>query len=61
MLALAGAQSASEDPQQLLPEAKPNTRSASSRPGEHAELTAKEQVLEHQILAWEHHGSHGCQ
>ena len=36
-------------------------RTASSRPGEHDELMAQEQVLKHQILAWAHHGSHGCE
>src|SRR5207244_2606685 len=38
MLAPAGAESASEDPQHLVPEAKPSMRSASSRTGEHREL-----------------------
>ncbi len=36
-------------------------RMASSRPGEHGELMAQEQVLEHQILPWTHHGAYGCE
>src|SRR5205823_6358258 len=40
VLAPAGAESASEDPQQLVPEAKPSTWSASGRAGEHRELMA---------------------
>src|SRR6266702_4302798 len=52
VLAPADAESASQDPQQLVPEAKPSTRSASSRPGQHRELMTQEQVLEHQILLW---------
>src|SRR6266487_9654 len=61
MLAPVGAESASQDPQQLVPEAQPSMRSASSRPGEHGELMVQEQVLEDQILAWAHNGLHGCE
>src|SRR6266487_7076342 len=60
MLAPVGAESASQDPQQLVPEAQPSMRSASSRPGEHGELMVQEQVLEDQILAWARNGLHGC-
>src|SRR6266704_2030861 len=61
MLAPVGAASASEAPQQLVPEAQPSMRSASSRPGEHGELMVQEQVLEDQILAWAHRGLRGCE
>src|SRR6266700_150081 len=40
MLAPADAELANQDPQQLVAEAKPSTRSASSRTGEHRELMA---------------------
>src|SRR3981189_1287549 len=56
----ASAESAREDPQQLVPEAKPTMRSASSRTGEHRELMPQERVLKHQILVWARRGSHGC-
>ena len=36
-------------------------RSASSRTGEHRELMAEEQVLEHQIPVWARRGLHGCE
>jgi hypothetical protein len=49
MFAPASAALASQNPQQLVREAKPSMRSASSRTGEHSELMAQEQVLEHQI------------
>src|SRR5207249_8389790 len=61
VLAPAGAESASQDPQQLVPEAKPSMRSASGRTGEHRELMAEEQVLEHQILMWARRGSQRCE
>jgi hypothetical protein len=41
MLAPTGAESTSQDPQQLVPEAQPGMRSASSRPSEHGELMAQ--------------------
>src|SRR6266542_5308807 len=40
MLEPAGAEPASEDPQQLVPDAKPSMRSALGRTGEHRELMA---------------------
>ena len=51
MLAPAGAESSSQDPQQLVPGAKPSPRSGSSRPGQDSELMPQQQVLEHEILA----------
>ena len=50
MLAPAGTPSASQDPQQLVPCAKPSTRACSSRAGQDGELMAQEQVLEHEVL-----------
>src|SRR5438128_3926970 len=51
MLAPAGAHAASQDPQQLVPGAKPNTWSGASRTGQDGELMAQQQVLEYEILA----------
>src|SRR5260370_26988047 len=59
MLGRAEAESASRDPQQFVPDVNPSRRSASSRPGEHGELMAQEQVLEDQILAFARRGLHG--
>jgi hypothetical protein len=59
MVAPVGAESASEDPQQLVPEAKPSTWSVSRRTSEHRELMAQEKVFERQLLVWAHRGSHG--
>jgi len=61
MLARVGAESASEDPEQLVPEAKPSMPSTSSRTGEHCELIASKQVFEHQIPVWARRSSQGCE
>jgi hypothetical protein len=50
MLAPADAESASEDPQQLVPEARPSMRSASSRTGEHLELILQQQALDDEVV-----------
>src|SRR6266567_7442385 len=47
----AGTPAASQDPQQLVPEAKPSMRSAASRTGQDGELMAQQQVLDHNVLA----------
>ena len=51
MLTPAGADSASQDPEQLVPGAQPSTWSGASRAGEDGELVPQEQVLEHKVLA----------
>ena len=56
VLAPAGTPSASQDPQELVPEAKPSMWSASSRTGEHRELVTQQQILEHEVLARAHPG-----
>src|SRR5438067_9443925 len=51
MLTPAGTEAASQDPEQLVPAAKPSTRSRSSRTGEDSELVAQQQVLKDEVLA----------
>src|SRR5207253_1005647 len=47
VLARTGAESASHDPEQLVPRVKLRPRSGSSRPGQDSELVTQEQVLKH--------------
>ena len=54
-----GTEAASQDPQQLVPGAKPATGSGSRRASQDGELMAQQQVLEHDILARAHPGQHG--
>ena len=51
VVAPAGTPSASQDPQQLIPGAKPRTWSGASGASQDGELMAQEQVLEHEVLA----------
>ena len=46
----------SQDPQQLVPGAKPSTWSGAGRTGQDGELMAQQQVLEHEVLARAHPG-----
>ena len=59
MLAPAGAESSSQDPQELVQGAKPSPRSGSSRPGHDSELMTQQEVLEREILAWTNAGQDG--
>src|SRR2546426_12662634 len=51
VLTPAGAESASQDPQQFVPGMQPNTRSGSSGPSQDGELMAQQQVLEREVVA----------
>ena len=43
--------SASQDPQELVPEVKPSTRPGAIGPSQDRKLVAREQVLQHEVLA----------
>ena len=59
MLAPAGAKLASQDPEQLVPDAKPSTWSGASGTGQDGELLARQHVLEDEVLARAQPGEDG--
>jgi hypothetical protein len=61
VLAPAGREPASEDPQELVREAKAGTLSGASELVRTAELMTQKQVLEHEVLARAHPGQDGRQ
>ena len=59
VLTPASTPAASEDPEQLVPGAKPSTWPGASRTGKDGELVAQQQVLKHEVLTWARPGQHG--
>src|SRR5919199_6937652 len=52
VVAPAGTPPVRQDPEQLVPGAKPGTPSALSRPSQDRELVPQQQVLEHEVVVW---------
>ena len=59
VIAPAGADSASQNPEQLVPHAQASTRCGPSWPSQDGELMAQQQVLDYEVMARAHPGEDG--